>query len=73
MSETILSVVAARRPEVDPRDVIVVGGDDELRARHEEFIAQGASKFVVIPTVPPRDWGDELQRLYDYVVRPLEN
>jgi alkanesulfonate monooxygenase SsuD/methylene tetrahydromethanopterin reductase-like flavin-dependent oxidoreductase (luciferase family) len=70
---TILEIVAKRRPEVDPRDVIVTGGEDELRARVEDFVAQGASKFVVLPTVPPRDWTDELQRIYDAVVAPLEN
>lgn len=73
MAETVLSLVAARRKDVEPRDVIVTGGDDELRARLEELITQGGSKFVVLPVVPPRDWTDELQRLYDNVVRPLEN
>jgi probable F420-dependent oxidoreductase len=72
-AEAILSAIAARRPDIDPRDAIVVGGDDATRARTEEFIAQGATKFVLVPAVPPQDWGDELQRLYDNVVRPLEN
>jgi alkanesulfonate monooxygenase SsuD/methylene tetrahydromethanopterin reductase-like flavin-dependent oxidoreductase (luciferase family) len=73
MEETVLSVIAARRPEVDPREVIVTAGDDELRAKLEELYAQGGSKFVVIPAVPPADWADELQRVYDNVVKPLEN
>jgi probable F420-dependent oxidoreductase len=73
MTETVLSVLQARRPEVDARDVLVTSGDDELRARLEEFYAQGGSKFVVIPAVAPADWGDELQRVYDNVVKPLEN
>jgi probable F420-dependent oxidoreductase len=73
LAETILSVIATRRPEVDPRDVIVTGGDDELRTRLEEFVAQGATKFVVIPAAPPREWTDELGRLYGNVVQPLEN
>lgn len=72
-AETVLQVVAARRTEVDPRDVVVVGGDDALRARLEEFVVQGATKFVVVPAVPPEDWGTELQRLYDNVVRPVES
>lgn len=72
-AETVLQVVAARRPEVDPRDVVATDGDAQLRARIEDFVAQGATKFVVIPTTPPSDWTDELQRLYDGVVRPLEN
>lgn len=71
--ETVLSLVAARRRDVEPRDVIVTGGDDELRSRLEEFVEQGASKFVVLPVTPPRDWGEELQRVYDHVVKPLEN
>ena len=73
MTETVLSVIAARRPEMDPRDVIVTGGDAELRAKLEEIYAQGGSKFVVIPAVPPADWTDELQRVHDNVVKPLEN
>ena len=73
MTETVLHVLSARRPEVDPRDVLITGGDGELRAKLEEFYTQGGSKFVVIPAVPPADWGDELQRVYDNVVRPLEN
>ncbi len=73
MAETVLSLVAARRPGVEPRDVIVTRGDEELRVRLEELITQGGSKFVVLPVVPPQDWTDELQRVYDNVVVPLEN
>jgi probable F420-dependent oxidoreductase len=73
VAETVLSVIAARRPDVDPGDVIVPGDDGELRARLESLVTQGATKFVVLPAVPPVDWGDELQRIYDNVVRPLEN
>ena len=73
VAETVMSIIAARRPEVDPADVIVPGGEAELRVRLESLVTQGATKFVVVPAVPPVDWGDELQRLYDNVVRPLEN
>ena len=73
ITKTVLSVVGTRRPEVDPKDVVSVGGDDALRQRLEEFIAVGATKFVVVPAVPVADWGEELQRLYDKVVTPLEN
>jgi probable F420-dependent oxidoreductase len=71
--EQILEVLKLRRPDVDPRDVIALDGDGELRARLEDFIAQGASKFVVVPVVPLPDWGDELARLYDAVVKVVEN
>lgn len=73
MTDTVLSLIAARRPEVDPRDVVVTGGDAELRAKLEAIYEQGGSKFVVIPAVAPADWGAELQRVHDNVVRPLEN
>jgi probable F420-dependent oxidoreductase len=73
ITDTVLSLVKARRSDVEPRDVIVVGNDGELRARLEDFVSQGASKFVVLPVAPPRDWGDELQRVYDNVVTPLES
>jgi hypothetical protein len=66
-------VLAARRPEADVRDILVTDGDEALRAKLEEFVTQGASKFVVVPAVPPADWGDELGRLYESVVRPLES
>ena len=73
VTETVLSVLAARRPETDARDIVVTGGDDNLRVKIEEFITQGGSKFVVVPAVPPVDWDDELKRLYDNVVVPLES
>jgi probable F420-dependent oxidoreductase len=72
-TEAVLSVVGARRPGVDPKEVVSVGGDAALRQRLEEFIVAGATKFVVLPAVPVADWGEELQRLYDNVVTPLEN
>ncbi len=73
LTEGILAAVAARRKDSDPRDVISTGGDEELRARLEEFVTYGGSKFVVLPVAPPRDWGEELQRVHDNVVKPLEN
>jgi probable F420-dependent oxidoreductase len=72
VADTVLSVLKLRRPELDPADIVGIG-DEGLRARLEELIAQGSTKFVVVPAVPPSDWGDELQRVYDNIVRPLEN
>ncbi len=43
-----------------------------LRERIEAFIAAGASKFVIVPLVAPPSWTDELGRLRDNVVRPVE-
>lgn len=72
-AETVLGLIAARRPEVEASDIIATGGDADLRTKLEELIAQGATKFVVVPAVPPVDWGDELKRVYDNVVAPLES
>ena len=43
-----------------------------LAAHVEAFIAAGASKFVLVPLVAPADWREELERLFETVVRPLE-
>jgi probable F420-dependent oxidoreductase len=71
-AEPFLATLAARRPGVDPRSMIVLDGFQALRERIEGFIAAGASKFVIIPLATPRDWSEELGRLFDAVVRPLE-
>jgi probable F420-dependent oxidoreductase len=71
-AEAFLKLIAARRPDMDPRDLIVFGADGLLRERIEKFIEVGASKFVVVPLVTPEDWGAELAELHAKVVRPLE-
>ncbi|HMJ78469.1 MAG TPA: TIGR03619 family F420-dependent LLM class oxidoreductase, partial [Iamia sp.] len=48
------ALLAARRPDLDPADVIPVGMD-ALRARLEAFTEVGASKFVVLPLEEPAD------------------
>ena len=71
--ETVLSVLKARRKEIDVADVLATDGSADLRAKLETFVTQGATKFVVVPVVPPKDWEDELSRVYAAVVKPLEN
>jgi probable F420-dependent oxidoreductase len=71
--EQLLAFVAARRPGVEPRDMVVLGGRDALRERLESFIAEGASKFVVTPMLPPRGWSDEIAALRADVAAPIEN
>lgn len=73
VSDAVLSAVASRRPQVDPHDVMVTEGLKGLRLRLEAFIEQGASKFVVVPALPPADWRDELALLREEVAVPLEN
>jgi probable F420-dependent oxidoreductase len=71
LPDTIAQAVTARRPELDPRDV-VPDGVDGLRRQIERFIAVGASKFVVVPVGDPADWDAELDELAAEV-KSLEN
>lgn len=64
------AVVAKRRPELEPTDVIPVGLD-ALRAQLERFVAAGASKFVVIPADEPAEWEPALRDLAAAVL-PLQ-
>lgn len=66
----VRAVVAARRPGVDPALVMGIGLAG-LKRRLQELIDVGASKFVVVPTAEPYDWGDELEALAAELL-PLE-
>jgi probable F420-dependent oxidoreductase len=67
-----LAVLAARRPDLDPTE-LVPHGWDALRATIEQFVEQGFSKFVVLPfNEPDADrLPDHLEELAS-VVRPLQ-
>lgn len=69
--ERVGALLAARRPDLDPSDVIPVGMD-ALRARLEAFTEVGASKFVVLPLEEPADWTAELEEVAATVL-PLES
>jgi hypothetical protein len=71
LPDAIAQVVTARRPELDPREVVPegIGG---LRRQIERFIAVGASKFVVVPVGDPPYWDAELDDLAAEV-KSLEN
>ena len=60
-------VVQMRRPELEPGD-IVVQGRDGLEARIKEFCDAGATKFVVMPSQEPDEWGPELDLLADAIL-----
>jgi probable F420-dependent oxidoreductase len=70
--EPALSAIARRRPGVPPQEIVVPGRDGALRDRLDEFIERGASKFVVVPVVPPANWPQEVTTLRESVARPLE-
>jgi alkanesulfonate monooxygenase SsuD/methylene tetrahydromethanopterin reductase-like flavin-dependent oxidoreductase (luciferase family) len=59
-------LLAQRRPDLDPGDVVPVGLE-ALRARLEAFTTVGASKFVVVPLAEPVDWEAELAAVWDAV------
>ena len=69
--EPVAAAVAARAPGVDPADVVARDPAD-LAARIERFVEVGASKFVAVPVVEPKDWHDHLATLAE-VVLPLQN
>ncbi|WP_426573559.1 TIGR03619 family F420-dependent LLM class oxidoreductase [Aquihabitans sp. McL0605] len=64
--DRVRALLAARRPDLDPADVIPVGLD-ALRQRLTQFIGVDASKFVVVPLEEPDDWGTELKAIADAV------
>ncbi len=71
-AQEFLSRLAALKRGEDLETLLVFGDDAALRERIEAFIAAGASKFVIVPLVAPPSWADELGRLRDNVVRPVE-
>jgi probable F420-dependent oxidoreductase len=62
--ERVTELLALRRPELDPTDVIPIGLD-ALRARLVALTEVGASKFVVVPLEEPDDWTAELVAVMD--------
>lgn len=62
--DRVQALLASRRPDIDPTDVIPIGLD-ALRTRLVELTEVGASKFVVIPLEEPDDWAAELQSVAD--------
>ena len=62
--EPVRALLARRRPDRDPTEVIPVGLD-ALRVRVEAYLAVGASKFVVTPLDPIDDLDAHLHELGD--------
>lgn len=65
--ERVAHALAARRPGVDPAD-LVVSGLPALRRRLEDFIERGFTKLVVVPVLEPVRWADELDELAGHVM-----
>jgi probable F420-dependent oxidoreductase len=61
----------ARRPDIDPRDIVPVGLV-AVRERVEQFVAEGFSKFIVLPIVEPDNLVDHLAEAAAELL-PLQN
>jgi probable F420-dependent oxidoreductase len=68
--DLLAAAVAARRPGVDPAEIVAVD-TKALRDKVEAFVEAGASKFVVVPLAEPPDWDPYLEELAE-VVLPLQ-
>jgi probable F420-dependent oxidoreductase len=71
--DPMVAQLAARRPDIDPADIVPTSWD-RLAALIERFVAVGTSKFVVLPIDEPAgtdDWSEHLERAAE-VLRPLE-
>ena len=60
--DTLLALLARRRPDLDPTE-IVPNGMAELRDRINAFCDVGFSKFVVLPVGEPDDWSTHLEEV----------
>jgi probable F420-dependent oxidoreductase len=67
LPDRLTQALAARRPDVDPGD-LVLSGLPALRRRLEAFIDRGFSKLVVLPAVEPDRWADELEEVARHVL-----
>lgn len=63
----VLRAMAARRRDIDPRELVPVGADG-LRAFIAGCVHAGLSKFVVRPVGPVGSWADEAQWLADAIL-----
>jgi len=74
LPDALSASLAARRPDLADPGVLIPNGWDELVTRIRQFIAVGASKFVVLPLVEPAGsdaWISHLEEAADVVI-PLQ-
>jgi probable F420-dependent oxidoreductase len=68
--DRVLAQLARRRPDLDP-SALVPSGLAALASTIEAFVANGASKFVVLPLGEPDDWSRHLEEVAAAVL-PLQ-
>mgnify|MGYP006281386365 CR=1 FL=1 len=74
LPDALVKGLASRRPDLADPTVLIPDGWDGLVQRINEFIAVGASKFVVLPLVEPKDpaaWISHLEEAAKVVI-PLQ-
>ncbi len=65
--ELLSAAIAARRPGLDPNELIPVGLP-AVRAHLEAFLEHGFSKLVLVPAHEPNGWADELGEVADEIL-----
>lgn len=67
LPDRFAEAIRRRRPDLEASD-LVPASRRALRARLDELVDAGASKFVVVPALDPADWDTELGALADAVL-----
>ena len=71
----LLAGLKQRRPDIEDISTLVPNSWNSLATSIEKFVAVGASKFVVIPSVEPQsvnEWNDHLAEAAEKLI-PLQN
>jgi probable F420-dependent oxidoreductase len=56
---TLAEFLTRTRPGIDPSDLVPTGAD-ALKSIVDRYVAEGITKFVLIPAAPPASWDEEL-------------
>lgn len=70
VAEPVLRALSRRVRGAEAQDVVVTD-PAHLLPHVLRYVEGGASKFVALPVVAPRDWAEEIGWLQDSVARPL--
>ena len=60
------------RPELSPFDFTALGRPEQVRQRIAQYIAAGASKFVMRPCGPFERWPEQIEMLATEVIQPFQ-
>lgn len=63
--QSLVNMMARRRPDLADPTVLVPRGWDALMRMIDKFVAVGTSKFVILPIVEPvtpQDWVEHLEQ-----------